>query len=164
MITRPYSNLSVVELEKLFQRSRTDEEVLAGLLAELSQRSTNRAARLRASVLEAGEAAQKSRAPEVPTRTEGTESAKSSPATPTVGSARSWRSLPPIRDRAEDILSAWIALDPSGYRDPTRMGLYRRRLVSSALKRRKLQWCFIGREDPCAMAGGLIPGLVDHDR
>jgi hypothetical protein len=59
MIRRPYSNLSVVELEKLFQRSRTDEEVLAGLLAELSQRSTNRAARLRASVLEAGEAAQK---------------------------------------------------------------------------------------------------------
>jgi hypothetical protein len=75
MIRRPYSNLSVVELEKLFQRSRTDEEVLAALLAELSQRPTNRAARLRASVLEAGEAAQKSRAPEVPTRAEGTESA-----------------------------------------------------------------------------------------
>jgi hypothetical protein len=53
--------------QNFFQRSRIDKEVLAELLAELSQRSTIRAGRLRASVLEVIEAAQKSRAPELST-------------------------------------------------------------------------------------------------
>ncbi len=50
MAMRPYINLSIGNLENLFETSKGDPQALEGLLAELTKRSTSRAKTLRAKV------------------------------------------------------------------------------------------------------------------
>jgi hypothetical protein len=167
MARRPYSNLSIVELEKIFERSRTDEEILAELLTELHQRSTNRAARLRIKVSEAIEVAQRhalSATPETgrPERRRAApilEAMRQPSGLPSIENSSGHqaaglnpsRPLPPIQDRAEDILSAWIALEvlsPQTYRKPSDMlvadGDERR--VARFEKTRQLPWASEGEK------------------
>lgn len=162
MARRPYFSLSIVELEKIFELSRTDEEVLAELLTELHQRSTDRAARLRVRILETMEAAQRLRAASA-TTPERDRSATPGPApkleaVPWVEELVSiedssgnqaasvfspLRRPPPIRDRAEDILSAWIALEvlsPQTYRKPSDMADGDERRIARFEKARPLPW------------------------
>jgi hypothetical protein len=140
MARRPYLNFSIVELEKIFEQSRTNEDVLLKLLGELRQRSTDRAARLLVSVSETMEAAQKLRAastspgvgtpaaygtapmPKAVPQAAGPASAEDSLGNQATGVLSRSRFPPPTRDRAEDILSAWIALEvlsPQTYRKPS---------------------------------------------
>lgn len=62
-MSRPHLSASIVELERIFSAAEGDPKVLKSLLAELGQRSTERAGRLKAKVTAALEGAEPSKAP-----------------------------------------------------------------------------------------------------
>jgi hypothetical protein len=148
---RPYFSFTIADLEKIFERSRGDEAVLADLLSELRQRSTDRAARLRVKVSETISAT-KRQAPSATSATLETGGPDRPGAAAILGatpqasgllSTEDRHQLPPIRDRTEDILSAWIALEvlsPQTYRKPSDMADGDERRIARLEKTRQLPW------------------------
>lgn len=147
VMPRPHLNASIVELEGIFASTGGDRKALKILLTELEQRSTERAGRLKAKVAAALDAGETPRRPAAPPRATGgpapnTSAPKPSPHQPERTYASEavpepkpvapppWlargarRPPPPVRDRPEDVLSAWTALEvlsPVTYRRPADM-------------------------------------------
>lgn len=143
-MSRPHLSASIVELECIFSTAEGDRKVLKTLLAELSQRSTERAGRLKAKVIAALEGLETAKAPPRASTASPPPPKPPEPPQPTAPKAPPpepkpeakpstpppWldrgprRPPPPVRDRAEDVLSAWTALEvlsPVTYRKPVDM-------------------------------------------
>lgn len=133
---RPHLSASIVELELVFAASGGDRKVLEPLLAELDQRSTERAGRLKtkvAAVLNGTGASEEPGPPSTATpvsQPPRTAPAEASPSEPRPPSPPPWsdrsrqRPHPPVTDRPGDVLSAWTALEvlsPVTYRKPADM-------------------------------------------
>jgi hypothetical protein len=143
-MSRPHLSASIVELERIFATTEGDRKVLNTLLAELDQRPTNPAGRLKAKVTAALEGAEKIKTPPRPAPTPAQQSkppepsrtsspkepppeqkSEAKPSSPPPWLDRSSRRPPPpVRDRPEDVLSTWAALavlSPVTYRKPADM-------------------------------------------
>jgi hypothetical protein len=120
-MSRPLLRTSISELEQLFQRSRTDAQTLGNLLAELKERSTDRAVWLQGRVAGAIAEIEEASGP----RREATKLASEPTVFPKVNvddfshartavrpnSNAGARSERRIEDTPEKILSAWTALE-----------------------------------------------------
>ncbi|WP_264048933.1 DEAD/DEAH box helicase [Methylobacterium flocculans] len=143
---RPYQPLRVTDLERVFEATKDDRDILDALLAELGHRTTPSAEKLRTKVEKA--LANPNREPGRQRRrgageeaAAGSNSAGARPSPPpedepTASTSRLDSEPPPwtrpgpqptsrpVRDRPEDILSAWTALEvlsPMTYRKPADM-------------------------------------------
>ena len=142
---RPYQPLRVTDLERVFEGCAGDREVLEAVRAELGHRSTSSAARLLVKVEDAlaspspGQDARSGRPSRNKSRDQPREASSD---TASHGSAEPppWSSAgprpapPPVRDRPEDVLSAWTALEvlsPMTYRNPADMADGDQRRVAS---------------------------------
>jgi hypothetical protein len=153
---RPYLKSGIVDLEQLFERSRHNQTILAELLIELRQRSTDRAARLRVKVIDAMEAIELSSdtiespiggSAQQPNRPD--ESAAETPAPRAEPSESNQearpapRTTPPVTNLAKDILSAWTAvevLSPQPYRKPSDTTDGDERRIARLERNRPLPW------------------------
>jgi len=127
---RPYFKSSIRELEEEFERRSKDGDFLQALGKELSFRSTDRAARLQARVVECLQSQSGSNPPslECPVRpaTPRSEITAATPVTPNPPevpppSPPPNIPFPPITNKPEAILSAWTALEvlsPPSFRRP----------------------------------------------
>lgn len=141
-----------MELERLFEASRSDHSLLATLKDELDNRSTDRAARLRRKVEAAlkdnvGEALARPAPPPRPATPAPAAGPKPEPprtAPPEPKSERKPpRPHPPLRDWAEDVLSAWTALEvlsPAAYVKPEDVAMGDPKLVAKLAAGRPLPW------------------------
>ncbi|BAQ49431.1 hypothetical protein Maq22A_1p36070 (plasmid) [Methylobacterium aquaticum] len=132
----PYQPLRVTDLERLFAGAEGDRGILDALMAELGHRRTQSAEKLRERVEKALEgpaerhdagAGEASRSSSRAASLDDEEAATASrrPDEPPPWSNPGPRSPPPpVRDRPEDVLSAWTALEvlsPMTYRKPADM-------------------------------------------
>lgn len=127
---RPYFKSSIRELEEKFERHSNDGDFLQALEKELSFRSTDRAARLQARVVECIQSQSVSNPPSIECpvrpatpRSEITADAPVMPNSPEVSPASPPPNIPlqPITNKPEAILSAWTALEvlsPPSFRRP----------------------------------------------
>jgi hypothetical protein len=157
-MNRPFLNASIMNLEIMFESSRTDIKTLRNLLAELEKRSTDRAARLRGRVTEAiGEIGETPLPSQKPTRQSSEPTHSPAVIDPSVATATT--GLPPIvkaaprperwiEDKPEDILSAWTALEvlsPSKpYKRPSDMADGEERRIVHFAKFQTPPWFGIG--------------------
>ncbi len=127
---RPYFKSSIRELEEKFERDRSDGDFLQVLKKELSFRSTDRAVRLQARVIESLRSQSGSPRPSIERLAKKpTPRPEIAIATPVVSnptkvlkdSPQKNIPLPPITNKPEAILSAWTALEvlsPPSFRRP----------------------------------------------
>lgn len=128
MSKRPLLSKSIVELEAMYEASGTDKKTADLLSAELNHRTTQKAAALKQRIAsDQG----KNNSPIPKAKTTPTETPRSSPpskrleptpvraASPTRPVASRPIEMPPITNKATDILSAWTALEvlsPQGFK------------------------------------------------
>ncbi len=163
-MARKFFRSSIQELEALFREKTDNVEVLLALEEELSYRKTDRAARLRNQVVERlaglrtssrGQSSQKPQPIRSSTSQSSPHSHENQPAThPQAVSAKNsglgkpsraggeTLPLPPITNKPDDVLSAWIALEvlspPAYVRSEDLAGGDKRRVV--ALSELSLPW------------------------
>ncbi len=129
MLTRPYFNKSINDLEALFTQNGGDDEVLANLTAELGYRSTPRAFVLKKKVIAANERVparkpESQRKPPPKPQQKGeakqqTFELKPSPKAKTTLRRVDLGPKPTVANAPQDILRAWTALEvlsPQGYK------------------------------------------------
>lgn len=151
-MSRAYMQTGIAELERLFETSREDRRLLGALRDELVKRSTERAGRLRRKV-EAELAREVDAAPVRAAPASGpvdrTVAVEPSPAQPSLATSpgkperKQPRPHPPVRDQAEDVLSAWTALEvlsPATYRKPEDLAQGDRWLIAKLGAGRPLPW------------------------
>lgn len=150
-MSRPYMQTGIGELEQLFETSRADRRVLANLKDELDNRTTDRAGRLRRKVGEAlkGDVGDVPAPPEPPRPVKPAPASVPTPAPPhtavpgALSARKPPRPHPPVRDRAEDVLSAWTALEvlsPATYRKSEDIAQGDLRLIAKIGAGRPLPW------------------------
>jgi hypothetical protein len=150
-MSRPFFKSGIGDLEAAFDRGRNNPEFLLKLIDELSHRSTDRAARLKARAVQAlgtlrqfsdqrispdGQAnARPSAAPVVP-------ESPPLPAAPTIEhAAASRKPMPPISNSPDAVLSAWTALEvlsPPSFRRPEELAGDKRAVAR--LDRGRVPW------------------------
>jgi hypothetical protein len=151
-MSRPFFKSGIGDLEEAFDRERNDPEFLLKLIDELSHRSTDRAARLKARAVQAlGTLRQFSDQRNSP---EGQANARPSaasvlpevpplPAAPKIEHAAAVRTpMPPISNSPDAVLSAWTALEvlsPPSFRRPEDLAGGHKRAVAW-LDGRRVPW------------------------
>lgn len=160
-MNRPFFNASIVELERQFEERAEEPEFLSALAHELEFRNTDRARRLKARVIDkvgpveahitatsslsVSDAAASNPVP-VPIRDRAQSAQREvestiQQSTSVQNPAATTVPLPPIQNRAADILSAWIALEvlsPASFRRP--VDLVRGRDESAVIDLQKSPW------------------------
>jgi hypothetical protein len=151
-MSRPFFKIGIGDLEKAFNRERNDPGFLLKLIDELSHRSTDRAARLKARAVQTlerlrsssdqstapdGQANPRPRAPSFKAES------SPSPVAPTVKHAAAVpKPMPPISNSPHAVLSAWTALEvlsPPSFQRPEDLTSGDKRAVAR-LDRGALPW------------------------